>query len=142
MMRAQAGSPDGVTKASITPETSSTATSPSATVTAARPSSASAWLLGRGPGSITVHPSRRPVAAARNTADSSRIPCGRMSAKNSTPLPWAIISAPATPMFAEFWYRTRRVGSPSRIPKISDSAATRALLVHTSAANEGAAYCE
>ena len=39
-MRAQVGSPDGVTNASMTPLTSSTTTRPSATVAAVRPSRA------------------------------------------------------------------------------------------------------
>ncbi len=45
-------------------------------------------------------------------------------------------------MFAALENSTYSVGRPSRIPKISDSAATHTLLVHTSAANEEAAYCE
>ena len=45
--RAQVGRPDGVTNASITPLTSSTATSPSATVPAVRPSRAMAWDAGQ-----------------------------------------------------------------------------------------------
>ena len=50
-------------------------------VIVARPSSASARLRGRGPGSMMAQPSRSPAAAARNTADSSSIPCGRISAE-------------------------------------------------------------
>ena len=49
-MRAQVGRPDGVTKASMTPLTSSTATSPRATVPAVRPSRASDWLRVSAPG--------------------------------------------------------------------------------------------
>ena len=115
---------------------------PSAFVTDARPSSASARPRGRGPGSMTVQPSRRPVAAARNTALSSSIPCGRMSAKNSTPRPWAIISPAEAPTLPAFENSSHSVGRPSRIPEMSDSAATHTLWVHTSAANDDAAYGE
>ena len=47
--RAQVGSGDGVTKASMMPLTSSTATRPSATVPAVRPSRASDWRAGQAP---------------------------------------------------------------------------------------------
>jgi hypothetical protein len=70
------------------------------------------------------------------------MPCGRISAKKRTPLPWAIMSPPMTPTFAAFDNSTHRVGSPSTIPKISASAATHTLCVHTCAANEVAAYWE
>ncbi len=86
-IRAQPGSGDGVTNASITPDTSSTTTRPSAIVIVSRPACASAWPRGRGPGSMTVQPSRSPAAAARKTADSSSIPCGRIRLKNSPVLP-------------------------------------------------------
>ena len=48
--RAQVGSADGVTNASITPLTNSTATRPSATVPAVRPSRASDWVRVSSPG--------------------------------------------------------------------------------------------
>ena len=68
LIRAQAGSGEGVTNASITPETSSTTIKPSAIVSEERPSSASARPRGRGPGSMMLQPRRSPAAAARNTA--------------------------------------------------------------------------
>ena len=55
----------------------------------ARPSSAKARGGSRRPGSITVHPSRRPAPAATKTAVSSKIPCGAISPKNSPVLPAA-----------------------------------------------------
>ena len=115
---------------------------PRAIVTVDRPSSASARDRGRGPGSMIVQPSRSPAAAARKTADSSSMPCGRISAKNSVPRPCATMNPPSTPTFSALSTRTRTVGMPSRMPAISDSAATHTLFVQTLAANEVAAYCE
>lgn len=89
MMRAQGGRGDGVTNASMIPETPSTAIMPMVMVTIDLPSCARAWPRRRSPGSITAQPSRSPAAAARKTADSSSIPCGRMRLKNNVPLPWA-----------------------------------------------------
>jgi hypothetical protein len=126
----------------MTPDTASTTIMPSASVTADRPSSASARDLGRGPGSMIVQPSRRPAAAARNTAESSSTPCGRISAKNSVPRPCAIMKPASTPTFSALFSKTSTVGMPSRMPKISDSAATHTLFVQTLAANEVAAYWE
>ena len=137
-----AGSGEGVTNASITPETSSTTIKPSAIVSEERPSSASARPRGRGPGSMMLQPRRSPAAAARNTAVSSSIPCGRIRVKNRPPRPCATIRPPSTPALAAFPNSTTSVGSPSSTPKISASAATHTLLVHTFAANELAAYCE
>ena len=57
-------------------------------------------------------------------------------------MPWAIISPPTIPTFEAFENSTQSVGSPSRIPKISDSAATQTLCVQTCAANDVAAYWE
>jgi len=139
---AHVGSGDGVTNASMTPETASTTIMPSTIVTVARPSSASARDRGRGPGSMTVQPSRRPAAAARKTADSSSMPCGKISAKNSVPRPFAIMKPPSTPRFSALSSSTSTVGMPSRMPEISASAATNTLFVQTLAANEVAAYCE
>ena len=68
----------GVTKPSMIPLTSSTSTSPIATVMRARPSSASAWPRVRAPGAIHDHEMRRPAAAATKIAVSSSRPCGRM----------------------------------------------------------------
>ena len=139
---AQVGSGDGVTKASMIPDTSSSTIMPSASVIVSRPATARACDRGSGPGSMIRQPSRSPAAAARNTADSSSIPCGRISAKNSTPRPWTIISPPTAPRLTALLNSTSRVGRHSRIPKISDSNATRTLFVHTFAANEAAGYCE
>ena len=52
---------------------------------------------------MTAQPSRSPAAAARNTADSSSIPCGRMRPKNSAVLPCPISSSPSTPMFRRLY---------------------------------------
>ena len=70
------GNGDGVTNASISPETSSTTTSPTATDTTARPCSASTCPRGRLPGEITDQPSCMPTAAARNTAVNSTARAG------------------------------------------------------------------
>ena len=59
-MRTNVGSGDGVTNASIRPDTSSTPTSPTATATTARPCSASTCPRGRLPGDTTDQPSRIP----------------------------------------------------------------------------------
>ena len=64
-MRTNVGSGDGVTSASISPDTSSTTTSPTATETTARPCSASTCPRGRSPGEITDQPSRMPAAAGQ-----------------------------------------------------------------------------
>jgi hypothetical protein len=99
------GSPDGVTNASITPETSSTTTSPSAMPATARPSSASACARGRCPGSTTVQPSRSPAPAATKTAVSSSRPCGRIRPKNRSSRSPAAISPPAMPTLSAFCHR-------------------------------------
>jgi hypothetical protein len=126
----------------MTPDTASTTTRPRVIVIVDLPSSARARDLGRGPGSMIVQPSRSPAAAARNTAVSSSMPCGRISAQNSVARPCAIMKPPSTPPFSAFSSSTNTVGMPSRMPKISACAATHALFVHTLAANEVAAYWE
>ena len=88
-IRAQVGRDEGVTNASMIPDTPSTTIRPRVIVTIALPSSARAWPRRRLPGSITVQPSRSPAAEARKTADSSSMPCGRIRLKNSVPLPCA-----------------------------------------------------
>lgn len=142
VIRAQAGRCDGVTNASMIPDTPSTTIIPIAIVTVDRPSSAIARTRGRFPGSITVQPSRSPAAADRNTADSSSIPCGRIRLKNSAPLPCAIRNPPSTPPLSALTISTHTVGMPSRMPKIRASAATHTLLVHTWAANAEAGLAE
>lgn len=126
----------------MTPDTASTTMSPRVIVIVDRPSSASARLRGLGPGSMIVQPRRSPAAAARKTADNSSRPCGRISAKNSVLRPCANRKPPSTPTFSALVSSTNTVGMPSKMPKISDSAATTTLFVHTWAANEVAAYCE
>src|SRR5665648_749526 len=75
------GSDDGVTKASISPDTASTPTRPIATVKRDRPSSERACPRGRPPGSIMLQKIFRPAPPATKTAVSSSRPCGRISWK-------------------------------------------------------------
>jgi len=70
------------------PETMSTATSPSTTVPAVRPSRAIDWDRVSSPGSTQDQNSRNPTPPATNTAVSSSSPCGRIS-----PQKWAPWSA-------------------------------------------------
>ena len=124
--RTNVGNGDGVTKASINPETSSTPTSPTATETTARPCSASTCPRGRSPGDITDHPSRIPAAPARNTAVSSSSPCGASRPSRMSPLPAWNIRPAISPRLAAFWNstngdrqsqqrpRTRCTGRPPR----------------------------
>src|SRR5262249_61349609 len=97
---------------------------------------------GGGGGRRRPPPSRGVGAAQRRTGGSPSGRGGRISAKKRPPPPGAITTPPMAPMFAAFENSTHRVGSPSTIPKISDSAATQTLWVHTCAANEVAAYWE
>ena len=96
-IRAQVGRPDGVTNASITPLTSSTSTSPSATAPALRPSCGDRLRpgsAGRGrprPRTAAAPPRRRRrrrSARAGRAAGSAR--------RTATPRSWLIISAPMT----------------------------------------------
>src|ERR1700730_2560951 len=91
-MRTNVGNGDGVTIASIRPETRSTATNPTATETTTRPCSASTCARGRLPGEITDQPSRMPAAAARNTAVNSSRPCGVSRPRKRSALPALNIS--------------------------------------------------
>ena len=98
-IRAQVGSPDGVTNASITPDTASTTASPRAMpdrrpALRPRPPPRGAAARGRS----TVQPSRRPAPAATNTAVSSSSPCGVISPKNRSRRPAAAISPADTAM--------------------------------------------
>ncbi len=123
----------------MTPLTSSTRTSPRATAAALRPSWATDCIRVRGPGSTQDQKSRSPTPAATNTAVSSRMPCGRISPKNSDPRPWSIISAPITATLRMLDHSRTSTGMPST-PRAMHSAATQALLVHTWAAKCEAAY--
>jgi hypothetical protein len=105
-IRAHVGSGEGVMKASMIPETRSTAVMPMVREMMARPSSARTWARGRRPGAITRQPRRMPAPAARNTAVSSNRPCGVISPKKSAPLPAWIMSPPMIPTFAAFAMRT------------------------------------
>ena len=101
-IRAQVGSPDGVTKASITPLTRSTTASPSATPAAVRPAAATARPRGSGPGSITVQPKRRPTPAATHTQVSSSRPCGVIRPKKRSSRPAEAIRPPTRAMLNAF----------------------------------------
>ena len=101
-MRANVGSGDGVTSASISPATSSTTTSPTATATTARPCSASTCPRGRLPGDTTDQPSRIPAAPARNTAVSSISPCGVSRPRKMSALPASNMNPAITPRLAAF----------------------------------------
>ena len=137
--RAQVGSPDGVTNASMTPLTSSTSTRPSATVPAVRPSRASAWVRDRSPGSTQDQNSRKPTPPATKTAVSSRRPWGRISPQNSSPRSWRIMIEPMIARLAMLSKSTFTSGRP-RIPSPRHRAVTQALLIHTCAAKWLAAY--
>ena len=106
-IRAQVGSGDGVTNASITPLTSSTPTSPIATEIASRPAAASAWRARQRPGRPTPSRCRSPAPAATKTAVSSRIPCGVISPKNTSARPLPIIIPPTRPTLTAFCSSTR-----------------------------------
>ena len=137
-MRTNVGNGDGVTIASIRPETRSTATNPTATETTARPCSASTCARGRLPGEITDQPSRMPAAAARNTAVNSSRPCGVSRPRKRSALPALNISPPITPTFAAFSNSTNGIGSPNTIAYAMHWAATQELFTQTCSANEAA----
>ncbi len=106
------------------------------TITTVRlPSSARATRRGRSPGSITVHPSRRPAAPATNTLVSSSIPCGRIRPQNFGCWPTAANSPSATPRWAPLPISTYSVPTQSRMPSANARNATRTLLENTDAAN-------
>jgi hypothetical protein len=126
----------------MTPEISSTQTSPSAIATTVRPCLARASPRVRPPGSTTVQPSRSPVPAATKTAVSSSSPCGVMSPKKTSPRPAATIRPAATPRLVALTSRISTTGTPSSTPSRSAPAATQALLVHTCAANDAAGFDE
>jgi hypothetical protein len=130
-----------VTNASITPLTSSTTTSPTATVIASRPAAASACPRGSRPGSTQAQPSRSPAPAATNTAVSSRIPCGLISPKNTSALPLPIISPPVSPTLTAFCSRIQ-MEPISVMPSTRVPAATRALFVQTRKAKDWAGFSE
>ncbi len=140
-MRAQVGRPDGVTNASIAPETSSTPASPSAIPAVTRPCRANARPRVPAPGSIHVQPSRSPAPAATNTAVSSSRPWGTISPRKRPSRPFAARMPPTTATLTTFWSSTHRTGSSST-PAIRQVAATNALFVHTCAANDAAGFEE
>ena len=140
--RTHVGQPDGVTNASMTPETNSTHASLSAMITTDRPCSASAAVRDRRPGSTTVQPSRKPVPAATNTAVSSRRPCGSRRPIITSPRPAALIAPMMTPALSEFSQSAPITGRPSAMPRNRHVAVTHALFVHTCAANDVAGEVE
>src|ERR1700758_3220642 len=136
--RTNVGNGDGVTNASINPDTSNTPTSPTATDTTARPCSASTWARGRSPGDITDHPSRIPDAPARNTVVSSSSPCGASRPSRIPPLPAWNIRPAIRPRLAAFWNNTNGIGSPSTTDNAMHWAETHALFTQTCTANAAA----
>ncbi len=139
-MRTNVGSGDGVTNASIRPDTSSTPTSPTATETIPRPCSASTCPRGRSPGEITDQPSRIPAPAARNTAVSSSNPCGSSRPSNSPPLPAGNIRPAITPTFAAFSKMMNGIGRPNTTDIAMHLAATQELFTQTCRANAAAGW--
>ena len=80
-IRSAGGRELGVTKASMNPATSSTGTSPIATVTRERAAWESAHGRGSGPGRTQAQKVRSPAPAPTTIAVISSRPCGRMNTK-------------------------------------------------------------
>ena len=80
-IRSAGGRELGVTNASMNPATSSTGTSPIATVTRERAAWESAHSRGSGPGRTQAQKVRSPAPAPTSTAVISSSPCGRMNTK-------------------------------------------------------------
>ncbi len=140
--RAHVGRAEGVTIASMSPDTSRTTTRPSATATTARPCSASASVRFLGPGSMAVQPRRMPTAAARKTAVSSSRPCGVIRPKKTSSRSREAISPAETPTFAAFCQRMYGIGMPSSTEVAITCIETQALLIHTCPANAPAGCSE
>ena len=132
-IRSQVGRPDGVTNASISPDTASTTISPSAIVMVARPSVGERIRPTARPGSTTVQPSRSPAPDATKTAVSSSMPCGRISPKNSAGLAGgdhvAAVDADVQHVREQQDHDGR--DAEQRPRTINVTAATHTLLVHT-----------
>ena len=124
-----------VTKPSIRPATRKAATSPSTMTTDRRPSSASASVRVRSPGSMMTQPSRSPAPPAITTAVSSSRPWGRMSPKNRGSSPAAAKTPAACPTAAPLNTSRPAHTTQSRIPEAKQRMATRTLLVNTEVAN-------
>jgi hypothetical protein len=139
-MRTNVGNGDGVTRASMSPEISSTTTRPTATATTPLARSASTSERGRLPGEITDQPSCMPTPAARKIAVSSSSPCGVSNPKKMSPLPASNMKPPITPRFSAFWKSANGIGMPSRIAEAMHCSVTHELLTHTCAANEPAGF--
>ncbi len=137
--RATAGSCDGVTSASTSPEISSQTASPRAIAPSARPSVASACDRVRRPGAIHDQPSRRPAPAATKIKVSSSSPCGRISPKNTSLRPAAIMKPAIAPRLEMLAHNTTRTGRMA-MPRIRQDAAARLLLSQICSAKSPAGF--
>src|SRR5690625_2412941 len=135
------GRDEGVTTASMIPETPKKITSPIAIVISARPSRASALERVRGPGAIHAQNSGSPAPHATTTAMSSRSHWCNLKPSNTPPASWLTMNPPAAPALIAL-SKITAAGQIPVTPKATHWAAIQALLVHTCAANEGAGEFE